>query len=180
MALMRLSRLTPTWIGSPNFEGGRRGFRPEAIVVHLAEGSTAAVDSWFRNPDSNVSAHYLVTLGGTVHSYVVEEDTAWHAGRVHAPTWGGLKPKPDDTFVNPNLYTIGIEHEGSATTVWTEEMLTRSAMLIAELHVRWGIALDRAHVIGHSEIFSRKPQCPGPMCDLGRLVAMAHEALGGG
>lgn len=174
---MALDTMTPFWKGTPHFGTGRKGQRPVAIVIHIAEGSTAAVDSWFQNPASQVSAHYLVRKDGGVNQYVREENTAWHAGRVLRPTWAGLVKKPDGTFLNPNLYTIGIEHEGQAADPWPDAMYERSARLLAELHCRWSIPLDRAFVVGHREIFAGKT-CPGSAVDLGKLVGMARAVLG--
>jgi N-acetylmuramoyl-L-alanine amidase len=79
------------WIGSPNKWAGRKGYRPEAVVIHIMEGSLADTDSWFGSSASKVSAHYGVGHDGTVHQYVQEMDTAWHAGRVNQPKWPGIK-----------------------------------------------------------------------------------------
>lgn len=167
-----LDILTPFVKPCPNFGTGRRGHRPTAIVIHIAEGSAAAVDSWFANPASAVSAHYLVRKDGGLHTYVREENTAWHAGRVHAPTWKGIIPG-----VNPNLYTIGIEHEGDGNDVWPDAMIERSARLLAELHCRWSIPLDRAFVVGHREIYAKKT-CPGSVADIDGLILRARSILG--
>lgn len=167
-----LATLTPKWIGSPNYKLGRGTHRPTAIVIHIAEGSAAAVDSWFKNPASSVSAHYLVTKAGDVHQYVREEDQAWHAGRVDHPTWTGII-----AGVNPNLYTIGIEHEGQDADAWPDAMYERSARLLAEIHCRWSIPLDRAFVVGHREIYSLKT-CPGSVVDIGKLITLARAILG--
>ena len=43
------------WIGSPNKRKGRNGFRPEAVVIHIMEGTLKGTDSWFKNPVSKVS-----------------------------------------------------------------------------------------------------------------------------
>lgn len=172
-----LATLSPRWVGTPNFGALRSGHRPVAIVIHIAEGSAAAVDSWFKMATSQVSAHYLVTKAGGLHQYVREEDTAWHAGRIDTPTWKGLVKNADGTFVNPNKYTIGIEHEGAGNDPWTEPMYERSARLLAEIHCRWGIPLDRAFVVGHREIFARKT-CPGSMVDIGQLILRARDVLG--
>ena len=174
---MALDVISPIWIGSPNFWTGRRGQRPEAIVIHIAEGTAASVDSWFHATDSQVSAHYLVTQAGRVHQYVREEDAAWHAGRIDKPTWTGLKKRADGTYISPNTYTVGIEHEGQDASPWPDVMYVRSAMLLAELHVRWGIPIDRAHVVGHREIYSLKT-CPGSVVDLTRLVGLARALVG--
>jgi N-acetyl-anhydromuramyl-L-alanine amidase AmpD len=140
---------------SPNFWAGRKGYRPEGVVIHIIDGTLVGTDSWFANPASQVSAHYGVGRTGEVHQYVKEEDTAWHAGRVDAPVWKLIKPN-----INPNLYTIGIEHEGKPEDVWTDAMKQSSAELVREICQRWQIPIDRNHIVGHFEIFSKKPNCP--------------------
>jgi hypothetical protein len=166
--------MTPTveWIGSTNKSIGRQGYKPEAIVIHIMEGTLAATDSWFNTPKPKspmpVSAHYGVGRLGQIHQYVAESDTAWHAGRRVRPTWAGVKPN-----CNLNLYTIGIEHEAAtADTEWTDAMYESSAWLIAGVANRWSISLDRAHVVGHHEIYAPKT-CPGNKVDLEQLIDMA-------
>src|SRR5215470_11324432 len=135
----------PVWIGCPssNFHRGRAfGFHPAAIVIHCMDGSFGAGESVFSDPTTQKSAHYGISKQGAVHQYVDENDTAFHAGIVVNPTWELLKPN-----VNPNLYTIGIEHEALATDVWTAEQLEASAALVLQIAARWGIALDAKHVI---------------------------------
>ncbi|MEM7244665.1 MAG: peptidoglycan recognition family protein [Acidobacteriota bacterium] len=156
------------WKGSPNFVAGRRGYRPEAVVIHVMAGTLVGTDAWFKNPESKVSAHYGIGREGQVHQYVKESDTAWHAGRrTSDASWSLLKPR-----VNPNLYTIGIEHEGQVDDPWPDAMYESSAKLIQQACLRWDIPIDRKHVIGHREIFSRK-SCPGSRASLTRLVKMA-------
>jgi N-acetylmuramoyl-L-alanine amidase len=157
------------WVGSPNRTKGRSGFRPGAIVIHIMEGTLAGTDSWFRSPQSKVSAHYGVGKDGSVHQYVAETDAAWHAGRVHGATWQGRR-----AGVNPNLYTIGIEHEGKGDTEWPDAMYRASAALIRDIAHRWSIPIDRAHIIGHREIYARKT-CPGEKVDLDKLITLARE-----
>ena len=140
---------------SPNFWVGRKGYPPEAVVIHIMDGTLVGTDSWFANHTSQVSAHYGIGKSGEVHQYVQETDTAWHAGRVNAPVWKLIRPN-----LNPNLYTIGIEHEGKPNDQWTEEMKRVSANLIREICQRWQIPIDRNHIVGHFEIFSKKPNCP--------------------
>src|SRR5881275_244407 len=100
-----------------NFVPGRKGYSPIAIVVHIMEGTLSGTDSWFANPVSQVSAHYGLGKSGEVHQYVKETDTAWHAGRVNAPSWKLIKAS-GNKYINPNYYTIGIEHEGNEDTEW--------------------------------------------------------------
>lgn len=161
---------------SPHFKPGRNGYKPEAIVIHIMEGTLTGTDSWFANPASRVSAHYGVGKLGAVHQYVNEEDTAYHAGRVHAPSWKGIKPSGKNAYINPNFYTVGIEHEGNENSEWTEAMYSASASLVAAIAKKWSIPLDRDHVIGHHEIYSIKT-CPGHRVDLGKLIALASGSF---
>src|SRR5258705_2539416 len=156
-----------SWIGCPdsNFRKGRPfGLRPEAVVVHIIDGTFAAGESVFRDPTTHKSAHYAVSRSGEIHQFVDEKDTAFHAGIVVNPTWALLKPR-----VNPNFYTIGIEHEGRPDDLWTEAQLSASAALIGQIVARWGIPLDDVQVIRHHQIRASKT-CPGNWLQIGELL----------
>ena len=158
------------WAGcaNSNFRAGRpAGFKPEAIVIHIAEGSLASVDAWFNNTAAVVSAHYCVGKNGDVHQYVKEGDTAYHAGGPIRPSWKLIKPQ-----VNPNFYTIGIEHEGHAADDWPEAQCAASAQLVAEIAARWNIPLNADHIVMHREIRAAKT-CPGEKFDRVKLLADA-------
>ena len=163
--------LTIEWLGSPNKETGRRGYRPEAIVVHIMDGTLVGTDAWFAKRASQVSAHYGIGMGGEIHQYVAESNTAWHAGRRFQPSWRLIKPD-----VNPNFYTIGIEHEGQDATPWSEAMLAASTTLAAAICNRWSIHVDRAHLIGHREIYKLKT-CPGSWIDLKAWVERVRQTV---
>lgn len=141
-------------IDKGNWRPGRQIFKPITIVIHVMDGTLAGTDAWFANSASRVSAHYGVSTK-EIHQYVHESDTAYHAGNVRGATWPLLRPN-----VNPNLYTIGIEHEGRVDTAWTGLLYGQSTMLVREICKRWGIPMDATHIIGHHEIYSPKP-CPG-------------------
>lgn len=154
-----------------NFTSGRQGFRPEAVVIHIAEGYLAGAHSWFNNPDSQASSHYMVGRSGEIWQFVREEDTSWHAGGVAGPSWGLLKPN-----INPNAYTIGIEHEGFTGEGWTEAMYQASGQLVGEICRRWSIPLDRNHVIGHHQINSlSRNNCPGTGLNWDKLLSIASN-----
>lgn len=141
---------------SPNFTKGRAGQKVEALVIHIMAGSLVGTDDWFSRTESQVSAHYGIGLSGEIHQYVQEENQAWHAGKIVPPTsWKLLKPG-----VNPNAYTIGIEHEGQDLSKGSEAQLNASAGLIRVLATKYGIVLDRDHIVGHYQIKSSKPNCP--------------------
>jgi N-acetylmuramoyl-L-alanine amidase len=157
------------WVGSVHRTKDRNGYRPEAVVIHIMEGTLAGTDAWFNDPTSHVSAHYGVGRAGEIHQYVEEANTAYHAGRVKEATWSRIK-----LGVNPNYYTIGIEHEGNADSIWSETQYGASASLLSAICGRWSIPLDRDHVIGHREIYGPKT-CPGHRVDLNRLIEEARN-----
>ena len=160
-----------------NFRKGRPAhFEVEAIVIHLIDGFQSAADATFADEHltEQRSAHYSISQKGEIHQYMAEEDTAYHAGVVHKPTWRGLRRNSNGTFVNPNFYTIGIEHEGRANDPWSDAMYEASAELIESIASRHPklSPLTRANVIHHREIRSNK-SCPGTKADLSRLIRLA-------
>lgn len=166
-----------TYIPSPNFHRGRQNYKPIAIVIHIMQGTLAGTGSWFSDPFSQVSAHYGIGKNGNIHRYVMETNGAWHAGRVVDPDWKHLIKAGNGNVVDPNLYTIGIEHEGTADSEWTSEMYASSSALIADISRRWDIPLDRDHIIGHHQIYAVKT-CPGNKVNFDQLIEMARKIQG--
>jgi N-acetyl-anhydromuramyl-L-alanine amidase AmpD len=154
------------WKGcSPtNFRTGRAGVKPAAIVIHISDGCLSSADSWFNNPSAQVSAHYIVAKTGEIHQYVKEEDTAFHTGAPLKATWKLLRAD-----LNPNDYTIGIEHEGKPIDAWPDAQYQASAELIADIARRWSIPIDADHIVLHREIHGDRP-CPGYVFDRNRLL----------
>lgn len=148
--------MSVTWIGSPNFSGGRMGFKPSKIVIHWMAGTMAAADATFQNTQRQTSAHYGVE-DTKVHQYVRESDTAWHSGK-----W------------LTNLQSIGIEHSAQPGRNASDATYRSSGQLVAEICKRWGIPLDRAHIIKHSEVIPT--QCPGTV-NLDRIISEAKSYL---
>ena len=146
--------------------GRPAGLRPAAIVIHISEGTLASADAWFANAAAQVSAHYCVGRTGEVHQYVSEEDTAYHAGCAANPTWRLLRP-----HVNPNFYTVGIEHVGRAQDEWTDTQYATSAQLVLEIARRWSIPIDAGHIVMHREIRANKT-CPGFVFSRDKLLSI--------
>lgn len=152
-----------------NYLEGRKGQVPTGIVIHTTDGTLVATVRWFADPDSGVSAHYLVGWDGSVYQFVDESDAASHAGRVVNPTTPLVRDE------DPNMYTIGIEFEDRGKPRGHErpaELYRAGARLIRGVAHRWGIPLDRDHLVGHREIRSDK-DCPGDL-DVDRLVREAR------
>ena len=109
----------------------------EMIVIHDIEGSASSAIKTFQDPLRHGSAHYIVSYKGQVWQMVAEKDVAWHAGN-----W------------DYNTRSIGIEHEGYAWTpgLYTTAEYRASAHIAASICSRYGVVLDRAHVIGHNQV----------------------------
>lgn len=154
-----------------NHTKGRRSKHPiDVIVIHVTEGSAAGVRSWFKNPRAKVSAHYMVQRDGAIVQFVREEDTAWHAGRIHRASAAIVKERAGS---NPNGWSVGIEHEGTGKDELTGAQRVASVYLIRDIAKRYSIPLDRRHIIGHREIFKSKT-CPGAI-SVDRLVREAAQ-----
>lgn len=155
------------FIASPNFSGrGTCGL--EAVVLHITgPGSLAGMDSWFRNPASQVSAHFGIGKDGTLHQYVGLEASAWHAGIINRPNLeNSIIANWVATGVNPNRCHIGIELLlGGPAEPLVEYPAMQATLdgLLFWLNEVTGIPLDRTHVIGHYEIDgvnrSTDPRC---------------------
>lgn len=141
---------------------GRSGNPVEAIVVHVSEGGKAGVESWFKNPASEASAHYLVNKDGTIWQFVKEADTAWANGIVNAPNMDDpLIAGWVNAGVNPNRRTISIETERQWTERLTVPQLASLAWLCADIHARYTLPTDGSRLLGHNEIDSvNRAHCP--------------------
>ena len=103
------------WVSSPNYSS--RSSSITHVAIHTVQGSYSGCISWFQNPDSDVSAHYVIrSSDGQVTQMVREYNKAWHIG-------------------SENGYTLGTEHEGYVNTssYYTEAMYTSSANLTKDM-----------------------------------------------
>ncbi|OIJ64078.1 hypothetical protein WN71_030970 [Streptomyces mangrovisoli] len=114
------------------------------IVIHDTESDYDGAIASFQNPREQACAHYLVrSSDGHVTQLVHTKDIAWQAGNKTV-----------------NMHGIGIEHEGFAVptdrpTWYSEQLYESSAELVRYLAARFGVPLDREHIIGHEDV-------PGP------------------
>lgn len=162
------------WIGCDpsNFLNGRRGFAPEAIVIHRTGAPLGGIDSRCKQSNLHCSSHYAVGTGGEVHQYIDEKDTAFHAGIVVAATWKLLKGGK-----NPNLYTIAIEQEGAGNNPPSDLQYETTAALVSEIAQRWKIRIDAEHIVLHSEIRAGVG-CPDSSFDRTKLLSLVTTNQG--
>lgn len=104
------------------------------VVIHDTEGGWDASVATLQN-DPGKSVQYIVNTDGTVGQFVPESYTAWHAGNY---------------FYNQR--SVGIEHVGYYNKTFPDAQYDASAKLVAYLTNKYGVAKDRAHIIGHDQI----------------------------
>ena len=167
-----------------------RELAPEIIMIHFTSAVVNHPDdpynmSYIRQTfvDYELSIHYIIDRDGTVYSYIPEDRVAWHAGKGE---YGG-----DERYTNAmNKYAIGIELVGigserdmaayltadeyaaldSELVGFTDSQYTALRELVFDISGRNGIALDREHIIGHSD-YSKTRTDPGELFDFDRVLA---------
>lgn len=124
--------------------GGLKEVR--GIVIHSMDGFHKGTISWFRNPQSGASAHYLISKEGEIRQMVREQDMAWHAGRYDEGK------APSFLLPNPNWYTLGIEleDEGKADWKYTDAQKQATAWLVDLLLKKYRLAQNRVFL--HKEL----------------------------
>ncbi len=156
------SPLVSTIAPSPNI-GERRGGRgPDILLLHYTGmPSCAEAIRWLASPQSGVSCHYVIDVGGAITQMAPEAARAWHAGVSH---WMGL----DDV----NSCSIGIEihnpgHDGGYPDFPDSQMAAVEALAL-DIIRRWRIEPRR--VLAHSDVAPRRKIDPGEKFDWARLA----------
>ncbi|MFJ2650511.1 N-acetylmuramoyl-L-alanine amidase [Streptomyces sp. NPDC087420] len=136
-------------------------YRVDRVVIHVVQGSYATALKVFRDPGHAAAAHYVVRKDGHVAQMIRELDVGFHAGNR-----------------SYNERSIGIEHEGFVDDrdSFTTAMYRSSARLTAGICERYGIPVDRRHIIGHVEVPGTDHTDPGPHWDWGRYLKLVREA----
>jgi N-acetyl-anhydromuramyl-L-alanine amidase AmpD/photosystem II stability/assembly factor-like uncharacterized protein len=131
-----------SWVAaSPkNFQRADRPFSSPItrIVIHTTEGPYASAIPLFAHAGPVASPAYIVrSSDGAITQMVHEGDIAWHAGNRQY-----------------NATSIGIEHEAFVHNCfwYTSAMYRSSARLVAHLARKYGIPIDRTHIIGHYQV----------------------------
>ena len=127
------------------------------VVLHYTgmESGRGALERMC-DPDSEVSAHYMIEEDGTVFRMVDEDKRAWHAGRSF---WRGI--------TDVNSASVGIElvnpgHEFGYRP-FTDAQMDSLVPLLADIVKRHDI--PRANVVGHSDIAPARKEDPGELFD---------------
>lgn len=127
---------------SPNFNS-RHGTRIDVIVLHHTGSNNGRADlAWLCNPESEVSAHYLVDRDGRISQLVADEQRAWHAGRC------ALRGVVTD--MNSRSLGIEIVNDGSGKTPYTEQQYQALEALVPYLATTYGIPVE--NLVGHKDV----------------------------
>ncbi|WP_291843410.1 N-acetylmuramoyl-L-alanine amidase [Maricaulis sp.] len=115
-----------------------------------------------RDPQAQVSAHYLVEEDGRIFQLVGEDKRAWHAG---VGRWQG------ETDINSASIGIEIVNGGHDFNLpgYPPEQIESVIALVRDLMSRHTLGPDR--VIGHSDVAPGRKQDPGEHFPWGELVA---------
>ena len=119
--------------------GLRRSKVSQVIIHHTASKSLEGTLSWFQNPNSQKSAHFVLAKNGDIYQMVPEEKVAWHCR-------GG------------NKKSIGIE------VVSENELLTDSQALALKTLVSYLLCkyqLSYRSVTAHKFVGVTRTECPG-------------------
>lgn len=125
-------------------EKGRAGKQIDLVVLYTTEHPAVYARKLWRE-SASLSGHYIVTGKGKIWQMLSDSDAGWHAGNREF-----------------NLRSIAIAVEGYADSQnpqnptkdpWqTTEELESLVRLISWLCERYGIPMDRAHIIGKNQV----------------------------
>lgn len=117
-----------TWRGpTPNTSGSITDHM--YVVVHTADGTFEGTIAWQRNPDADVSSHFVVAKDGRIAQMLDTNSKAW-------------------TQKAGNPYSISIENEGYETTPLTPQQIEANARILAKAHQVHGIPLQLTGRVG--------------------------------
>lgn len=153
------------WSLAHNFTAANRpkDYRIDMVVVHVTQETFANTLKLFADANHNAAAHYVVrSKDGYQAQCVREHDIAWHAGN-----WGY------------NTRSVGIEHEGwiDQPEWFTDVMYRSSAYITASVCRRYGIPVDRSHIIGHVQVPGTDHHDPGKYWDWDKYLKLVRAAV---
>lgn len=140
------------------------------LVLHIQDGTESGSESWFKNPQSQASAHFLNPKSGNLRQMVDTDDAAW-------------------TEMAGNRHWISIENEGVGGDSLTASQIENCARLLAWLHTTYGIPLQSTddpsgsglgwHGMGGAA-WGGHYDCPGDAikAQRGAILARASQIVG--
>ena len=126
---------------SENYSERPAGMEIDCVVLHATVGSLSATLGWFSNPDSGVSAHYVVAKTGRIYQMVEEERRAHHAG---ASSFQGRE--------DFNRFSVGIEivNKNDGQDAYPPDQFEAVVNLVDYLAAKYDI--ERQWIVTHADI----------------------------
>ncbi len=148
---------------SPNFDVRPPETPVDMLVLHYTgmETAAAALEKMI-DPESKVSAHYMIDEDGQVTALVAEESRAWHAGESF---WRG------ETDVNGRSVGIELVNPGHefGYREFPDAQMAALESLAKEILARHPI--EAQNVVGHSDVAPGRKTDPGELFDWPGLAA---------
>ncbi len=123
----------------PNcFETSRQGNKIDTIVLHSMDGFYQGTIDWFKNPQTVVSAHYLISKDGQLLQMLKDEWVGYHVG-----------------IYEINLKSIGIEMEDEKKReewVYPQAEIKSLHLLVDHLCAKYKIPKDKDHILLHKNL----------------------------
>jgi N-acetyl-anhydromuramyl-L-alanine amidase AmpD len=151
------------WRPSPNYGSRPTGVVPSMVIIHTCEGGYAGCWGWLKNPQSGVSAHYVVNESGSeITQLVLESKRAFHIAATYKCELNGNTDCAKNG-TGSNNFTIGIEHGGYGSQAsWPAGQIDASAKLVCDITKSNNIPRDRNHIVGHGQLQPYNRSDPGP------------------
>ena len=151
--------------------------RPKVLVLHTPEEDADGIEvtpRYFAEAPRGASTHYYADNDGDLYQCVPEANGAIANG-VTIPSRS--YPAGTDPAISLNYQSLSIEIEGRAATIARTLTAAQRATVvrwIVDCARRYGIPIDRAHVIGHYEVSNERSD-PGTL-DIDGIVRDAARA----
>ena len=148
------SKLHFTEYLSPNFSD-RNNKKIKYVIIHYTGMQTLkSCLKKFKERDSGVSCHWLISIKGVLFKIVDEKKSAWHAG---ISSWG------KDKMLNNSSIGIELDSRGHGTNYKkfsTLQMRTLERLLRI---IIYKYSIDIKNILGHSDIAPTRKLDPGEL-----------------
>ena len=145
---------------SPNFS--KRNNKIKYIIIHYT-GTKSLLDALniFKDENSKVSFHWLITKRGKLYKIVYEKNIAWHAGISY---WKG------ERMLNNNSIGIELDNIGHGLDykIFPNTQMSVLEKLLKLLINKYNI--KKQNVLGHSDIAPDRKLDPGELFNWDRLA----------
>ena len=145
---------------SPNFS--KRNEKIKYIIIHYT-GTKSLLEAIniFKDKNSQVSCHWLISKRGKLYKIVDEKNVAWHAGISY---WKG------ERMLNDNSIGIELDNIGHGLNykIFSNTQMTVLEKLLKLLLNKYNI--KEKNVLGHSDIAPNRKLDPGELFNWHRLA----------